>query len=93
MIADSVEIAIENGGAVPGTFQQKACITATTAFDPRSVGDTFIVTVTAPPGMAISRVTYLHPPERPMGVEDPGLFGIEDDVATRETRRSTNADQ
>ena len=34
-----------------------------------------------------------YPPERPMGVEDPGLFGIEDDVATRETRRSTNADQ
>ena len=60
VVADSVVIGIENGGAVPGTFQRKACIAATTAFNPGSVGDTFSVTVTAPPGMTISRVEYVQ---------------------------------
>ncbi len=60
VVADSVVIGIENGGAVPGTFQRKACIAATTAFNPASVGDTFTVTVTAPPGMTISRVQYVQ---------------------------------
>ncbi len=60
VVADSVVIGIENGGAVPGTFQRKACIAATTAFNPGSVGDTFTVTVTAPPGMTISRVQYVQ---------------------------------
>jgi hypothetical protein len=56
--ADRVSIAIEDGGAVPGTFQRRACIAATTAFNPRSVTDTFTVTVTAPPGKRLTRVTY-----------------------------------
>jgi hypothetical protein len=56
--ADRVSIAIENGGAVPGTFQRRACIAATTAFNPGSVTDTFTVTVTAPPGKRLTRVTY-----------------------------------
>ena len=60
VVADSVVIGIENGGAVPGTFQRAACIAATTAFNPRSVGDTFTVTVTAPPGRTISRVQYVQ---------------------------------
>ena len=60
VVADSVVIGIENGGAVPGTFQRKACIAATTAFNPGSVTDTFSVTVTAPPGMTISRVQYVQ---------------------------------
>ena len=58
MSADRVSIAMENGGAVPGTFQRRACIAATTAFNPRSVTDTFTVTVTAPPGQRLTRVTY-----------------------------------
>ena len=56
--ADRVSIAIEDGGAVPGTFQRRACIAATTAFNPGSVTDTFTVTVTAPPGKRLTRVTY-----------------------------------
>ena len=60
VVADSVVIGIENGGAVPGTFQRAACIAATTAFNPGTVGDTFTVTVTAPPGMTISSVQYVQ---------------------------------
>ena len=60
VVADSVMIGIEDGGAVPGTFQRRACVAATTAFNPRSVSDTFTVTVTAPPGMTISRVQYVQ---------------------------------
>jgi hypothetical protein len=56
--ADRVSIAIEDGGAVPGTFQRRACIAATTAFNPGSVTDTFTVIVTAPPGKHLTRVTY-----------------------------------
>lgn len=29
-----------------------------------------------------------YPPDEPMGAEDPGRFEIEDDLATRESRRS-----
>ena len=53
-----MNIAIEDGGAVPGTFQRRACIAATTAFNPASVTDTFTVTVTAPLGKHLTRVTY-----------------------------------
>ena len=60
VVGDSVVIGIENGGAVPGTFQRAACIAATTAFNPRTVGDTFSVSVAAPPGMTISRVQYVQ---------------------------------
>jgi hypothetical protein len=58
MSADRVNIAIEDGGAVPGTFQRRACIAATTAFNPGSVTDAFTVTVTAPPGTRLTGVTY-----------------------------------
>ena len=53
----SVRIGIESGHN-PTTWQNKACIAATTAFNPRSVSDTFTVTVTAPPGQRITRVHY-----------------------------------
>ena len=56
--ADHVSIAIEDGGAVPGTFQRRGCIAATTAFNPGSVTDTFTFTVTAPPGKRLTRATY-----------------------------------
>ena len=45
----SVRIGIESGYN-SATWQNKACIAATTAFNPRSVSDTFTVTVTAQPG-------------------------------------------
>jgi hypothetical protein len=60
VVGDSVVIGIENGDAVPGTFQRAACIAATTAFNPRTVGDTSSVSVAAPPGMTISRVQYVQ---------------------------------
>jgi hypothetical protein len=53
----SVRIGIESGFN-SATWQNKACIAATTAFNPRSVSDTFTVTVTAPPGQRITRVHY-----------------------------------
>jgi hypothetical protein len=53
----SVRIGIESGYN-SATWQNKACIAATTAFNPRSVSDTFTVTVAAPPGQHITRVQY-----------------------------------
>jgi hypothetical protein len=53
----SVGIGIESGYN-PATWQNKACIAATTAFNPRSVSDTFTLTVTAPPGQRLTRVHY-----------------------------------
>ena len=53
----SVRIGIESGHN-PATWQNKACIASTTAFNPRSVSDTFTVTVTAPPGQHLTRVHY-----------------------------------
>ena len=53
----SVRIGIESGHN-SATWQNKACIAATTAFNPRSVSDTFTVTVTAQPGQHITRVHY-----------------------------------
>jgi hypothetical protein len=53
----SVRIGIESGHD-PATWQNKACIAATTAFNPSSVSDTFTVTVTAQPGQHITRVHY-----------------------------------
>lgn len=29
-----------------------------------------------------------YPPDQPLGAEDPGIYGIEDDVATREEREN-----
>jgi hypothetical protein len=55
--AVSVRIGIESGYN-SATWQNKACIAATAAFNPRSVSDTFTVTVTAPPGQRIARVHY-----------------------------------
>ena len=53
----SVRIGIESGYN-SATWQNKACIAATTAFNPRSVSDTFTLTVTAQPGQHITRVHY-----------------------------------
>ena len=53
----SVRIGIESGYN-PANWQNKACIAATTSFNPRSVSDTFTVTVTAPPGRHLTRVHY-----------------------------------
>jgi hypothetical protein len=47
-------------GSIPGTFQRAGCIAATTAFNPRSVSDTFTVTATAPPGQHITSVRYFQ---------------------------------
>jgi hypothetical protein len=33
-----------------------------------------------------------YPPDRPQGVEDPGRFEIEDDLAAREARRHVEED-
>ena len=55
--ASSVRIGIESGYN-PATWQNKACIASTTAFNPASVSDTFTVTVTAPPGKRLTRVHY-----------------------------------
>jgi hypothetical protein len=57
--AVSVNIGIESGYSST-TWQNKACIAATTAFHARSVSDTFTVTVTAPPGQQITRVHYVQ---------------------------------
>jgi hypothetical protein len=53
----SVRIGIESGYN-PATWQNRACIASTTAFNPGSVSDTFTLTVTAPPGRHITRVHY-----------------------------------
>ena len=53
----SVRIGIESGFN-SATWQNKACIASTTAFNPGSVSDTFTVTVTAMPGQHITRVHY-----------------------------------
>ena len=55
--ANAVDIGIESGFN-PATWIDKACIASTTPFHSRTVTDTFTVTVTAPPGMRIARVTY-----------------------------------
>lgn len=55
--ADAVDIGIESGYN-PATWINKACKASTSAFHSRTVGDTFTVTVTAPPGMRISGVHY-----------------------------------
>jgi hypothetical protein len=55
--AASVNIGIESGYN-PATWQNKACVAATTAFNARSVSDTFTLTVTAPPGQLLTRVQY-----------------------------------
>jgi hypothetical protein len=55
--AASVNIGIESGYN-QATWQNKACVAATTAFNARSVSDTFTVTVTAPPGQLLTRVRY-----------------------------------
>jgi hypothetical protein len=55
----SVRIGIESGHN-PANFASNACVAATTAFNPRSVSDTFTVTVTAQPGQHIDRVHYLQ---------------------------------
>jgi hypothetical protein len=54
-----VNIGIESGYSST-TWQNKACVAATTAFHARSVSDTFTVTVTAPPGQQITRVHYVQ---------------------------------
>jgi hypothetical protein len=53
----SVRIGIESGFN-PVNWTNNACVAATTAFNTRSVGDTFTVTVTAQPGRHITRVHY-----------------------------------
>jgi hypothetical protein len=53
----SVRIGIESGYN-PANWQNNACIAATTSFNPRSVSDTFTVTVMAPPGRHLIRVHY-----------------------------------
>jgi hypothetical protein len=53
----SVRIGIESGFN-PTNWTNNACVAATTAFNTRSVGDTFTVTVTAQPGRHITRVHY-----------------------------------
>ena len=55
--ADSVDIGIESGYSHQ-TWQNKACIASTGAFHAGTVADTFTVTVTAPAGMRIARVSY-----------------------------------
>ena len=55
--ADFVDIGIESGFD-SATWVNKACKASTSAFHTRTAGDTFSVTVTAPPGMRITRVTY-----------------------------------
>jgi hypothetical protein len=52
-----VGIGIESG-INPVTWINKACKASTTAFHSRTGGDTFTVTVTAPPGMRITRVHH-----------------------------------
>jgi hypothetical protein len=54
---DFVDIGIESGYNSQ-TWLNKACIASTYAFNARTVADTFTVTVTAPPGMRIARVSY-----------------------------------
>jgi hypothetical protein len=54
---DAVDIGIESG-IDSATWINKACTASTTAFNSRTVNDTFTVTVTAPPGMRIARVHY-----------------------------------
>ena len=53
----SVRIGIESGHN-PANWTNNACVAATTAFNTRTVGDTFTVTVTAQPGQHITRVHY-----------------------------------
>ena len=55
--ADSVDIGIESGYNHQ-TWKNKACIASTASFHTGTVADTFTVTVTAPPGMRIARVSY-----------------------------------
>ena len=55
--ADFVDIGIESGFD-SATWVNKACKASTSAFHTRTAGDTFTVTVTAPPGMRITGVTY-----------------------------------
>ena len=53
----SVRIGIESGHN-PVNWTNNACVASTTAFNTRTVGDTFTVTVTAQPGQHITRVHY-----------------------------------
>jgi hypothetical protein len=53
----SVRIGIESGHN-PTNFTNNACVASTTAFNTRTVGDTFTATVTAQPGRHITRVHY-----------------------------------
>jgi hypothetical protein len=53
----SVRIGIESGYN-PTNFTNNACVASTTAFNTRTVGDTFTATVTAQPGRHITRVHY-----------------------------------
>ena len=55
--ADSVDIGIESGYSHQ-TWQNMACIASTGSFHAGTVADTFTVTVTAPAGMRITRVSY-----------------------------------
>jgi hypothetical protein len=55
--ANAVDIGIESGYD-SATWINKACKASTSAFHSRTASDTFTLTVTAPPGMRISRVTY-----------------------------------
>ncbi len=55
--ADSVDIGIESGYSYQ-TWTNKACKASTGSFHVGSVSDTFTVTVTAPTGMRIARVSY-----------------------------------
>lgn len=52
-----MRVGIESGYSST-TWQNKACVAATTAFNPRSVSDTFTFTVMAPPGQHITVVRY-----------------------------------
>jgi hypothetical protein len=53
----AVCIGIESGFN-PTNFTNNACVASTTAFNTRTVGDTFTATVTAQPGRHITRVHY-----------------------------------
>ena len=55
--ATTVAIGMESGYN-PVTWKNKACTASTAAFNTGSVTDTFSATVTAPPGMHISRISY-----------------------------------
>ena len=55
--ADTLTIGIESGFD-PKTWQNIACRASTGSFSARTAGDTFMVTITAPPGRTIARVHY-----------------------------------